>query len=250
MNGTRESITWKMALRPFRSVGFLLLTGVVVANACASFWNISTLATTHRLTVHTHEVLTQIEETLSLLKDAETGQRGYLITGESRYLRPYEDAAAGIQQRSKRLGELTADNANQQLRTAKLERLIAERFDELNLTIALRKDQGFDAARSVVLADRGKTGMDTIRRLMAEMETEERRLRQARTMEADTRVYLTLTMLVLATCLVLVFSFVRRILAERTFAAVPAPPLAAKPREETPECTCREIANIGDGQSA
>jgi CHASE3 domain sensor protein len=136
MNRIIESITRALALRPFRSLGFLLLTGVVVANACASFWNISTLATTNRLTVHTHEVLTQIEETLSLLKDAETGQRGYLITGEPRYLRPYEDAAAGIHQRFTRLRELTADNASQQARTERLERLIAERFEELNLTIA------------------------------------------------------------------------------------------------------------------
>src|SRR3984957_18429906 len=109
MNDTCEPVTRTRALRPFRSVGFLLLTGMVVANACASFWNISTLASTNRLTVHTHEVLTQIEETLSLLKDAETGQRGYLITGEPRYLLPYENAAAGIHQRFKRLRELTAD---------------------------------------------------------------------------------------------------------------------------------------------
>jgi CHASE3 domain sensor protein len=247
MNGIRDSITWKMALRPFRSVGFLLLTGVVVANACASFWNIRTLAITNRLTVHTHEVLTQIEETLSLLKDAETGQRGYLITGEPRYLRPYEDAAAGIHQRFKRLRELTADNTSQQARTETLERLIAERFEELNLTIALRKDQGFDAVRSVVLADRGKTGMDEIRRLMTAMEAEERGLLQVRTMEADTRVFLTLAMLVLATCLVLVFSFVRRMVAERECAAVRTPPFAANPREETPVGTCREVAKIGNG---
>ena len=250
MNGTHEPITWKMVVRPFRSVGFLLLTGVVVANACASFWNIRTLATTNRLTVHTHEVLTQIEETLSLLKDAETGQRGYLITGEPRYLRPYENAAAGIHQRFKRLRELTADNASQQTRTDRLERLIAERFDELNLTIALREKEGFETVRSVVLQDRGKNGMDEIRRLMADMESEEQGLLQVRTIEADTRVRLTLTMLVLVTCVLLGLSFVRRIIAERECTGTNTTSVAPHYEEQTPECTCRDGAEIRHVQRA
>jgi CHASE3 domain sensor protein len=251
MNGVIEPITWTVALRPFRSLGFLLLTGVVVANAGASFWNISTLATTNRLTVHTHEVLTQIEETLSLLKDAETGQRGYLITGEPRYLQPFEDAAAGIHQRFKRLRELTADNASQQARTERLESLIAERFEELDLTIALRKEKGFDAARSVVLEDHGKTGMDDLRRLMAEMEAEEQGLLQIRTIEAERRVCWTLTMLVLVTCLVLGFSLVRRLVAERQRAEIMTSPLvAAHQREQTPPCTCRASEKTGNEQHA
>jgi CHASE3 domain sensor protein len=228
MNATRETITWNLALRPFCSVSFLLLTSLVVVNASASFWNIRTLAATNRLTIHTHEVLKRIEETLSLLKDAETGQRGFLITGEPRYLRPYEDAAAGIRQRFDVLRELTADNASQQARTDRLERLIVERFDELTLTIALRKEKGFEAVRGVVLEDRGKTGMDDIRRLMAEMEAEEQRLLRSRTDEAEARVRLTLTMLVLATCVVLIVTYVRRFIAERKGAASQAAPVAPK----------------------
>jgi CHASE3 domain sensor protein len=226
LNGTSKPSAWKLALRPFRSVGFLLLMAVAVANACASFWNIRILAATNRMTVHTHEVLTQIEQTLSLLKDAETGQRGYLITGEMRYLQPYEDAVAGIHRRFKRLKELTADNASQEARTDRLERLIVERFDELNLTVALRKEKGFETARGVVLEDRGKAGMDAIRHLMTDMEAEEQGLLRARTLQAETRVRLTLTKLVLATCLALVFSYVRRLVLERNRAAIKTPPLA------------------------
>ena len=212
---SQEPITCNLVLRPFRSVSFLLLTSLVVVNASASFWNIRTLAATNRLTIHTHEVLNRIEETLSLLKDAETGQRGYLITGEPRYLRPYEEATAGIRQRFDLLRQLTVDNASQQARTDRLERLIVERFDELAQTIALRKEKGFEAARGVVLEDRGKTGMDDIRRLMAEMEAEELRLLRTRTDAAEARVLFTLTMLVLATCVVLMASYVRRFVAER-----------------------------------
>ena len=174
-------------------------------------------------------MLKRIEETLSLLKDAETGQRGFLITGEPRYLRPYEDAAAGIRQRFDLLRKLTADNANQQARTDRLERLIVERFEELTLTVALRKEKGFEAVRSVVLEDRGNTGMDDIRRLMAEMESEEQRLLRTRTDAAEARVRFTLTMLVLATCVVLIVSYVRRFVAVRKEATSQAPPGAPRP---------------------
>jgi CHASE3 domain sensor protein len=193
----------------------LLLIGIVLANASASFWNIRTLAASHRLTVHTHEVLTQIQVTLSLLKDAETGQRGYLISGETRYLKPFDDAVGGINERVRRLRALTADNAGQQVRIEALTRLIADRFDELNTTLAARTEHGFEAARAIVLADRGKKNMDEIRDLMAAMEAEERQLTKSRTAEAERRVHFTLTMLVFATVVVVISAYLRRLASER-----------------------------------
>ncbi|HEV8060018.1 MAG TPA: CHASE3 domain-containing protein [Gemmataceae bacterium] len=225
-----------------------MLIGVVATNACVSFWNISTLAATNRLTVHTHEVLTQIGETLSLLKDAETGQRGYLITGEATYLQPYENAAGGIHERSNRLRELTADNANQQTRVDRLERLIVERFDELNLTVALRKEKGFETARKVVLEDTGKSGMDEIRQLMAEMGAEEQQLLQVRTVAADWRVRLTLMMLVLVTCSALVVAYVQRFVAEREHNPPKTPLSTNRQQGPPPACSWREAAKTMNGQ--
>src|SRR5207244_7771294 len=108
---------WRSVLTP----GFALVAAVVTANAGLSYWNVRTLAATDRWVIHTFEVLTELEDTLSLLKDAETGQRGYLLTGRDRYLEPYRDAVDRIPAKLDRLKELTADNPRQQARFPELE---------------------------------------------------------------------------------------------------------------------------------
>ena len=149
----------------------------MVAAACGSYYGVRGLADTHRQVVHTHEVLTAVRQTLSLLKDAETGQRGYLLTGDPRYLEPYRAADGQVRGEVERLRRLTADNPAQQGRLA-----------EPDETIALRRDAGFEAARRVVVEDRGKKLMDEVRRLTGEMEAEEQGLLERRAAVADGRV--------------------------------------------------------------
>jgi hypothetical protein len=71
---------------------------------------------------------------------------------------------------------MTDDNPIQKARTDKLKGMIDDRLAELDETIRLRRDKGFDAAKEVVLADRGKRRMDEVRRLMGEMEAAEQTL--------------------------------------------------------------------------
>ncbi|HEX4607858.1 MAG TPA: CHASE3 domain-containing protein [Urbifossiella sp.] len=125
---------------------------------------------------------------MSLLKDAETGQRGYLITGDAAYLQPYEATVENARGGGRRLRELTADNPAQQARAGALDRLVETRLAELDETIALRRDRGFDAAKRVVTEDRGKRLMDELRRLTGAMEAEERGLLERRVEAADGRV--------------------------------------------------------------
>ena len=211
--GAESRLSWRLALRPILSFGFLLVAGVVVANSSAAYWNLRTGAATQRGVAHTLEVLTEIKETLSLLTDAETGQRGYLITGDHRYLEPYASAVRQVNGRFGRLREMTADNPDQKARTDELKGMIDDRLAELEETIRLRREKGFEAAKEVVLADRGKRQMDQIRRLMGEMEGEEQGLLERRTAEFDARVGRSLGMVVVVTCIVLVSFFVRRLIA-------------------------------------
>lgn len=67
---------------------------------------------------HTHQVLTDLDELMSEMKDAETGQRGYVITGESRYLEPYNTARDTVDQKLKHVRDLTSDNPIQQLHSS------------------------------------------------------------------------------------------------------------------------------------
>ena len=134
-----------------------------------AYRNTGTLEETNGFVAHTYEVLAALDEISSTLKDAETGQRGYLITGEDRYLEPYTAAEAAIEGRIQALAELTADNPAQQERISRLRPLITAKLTELKQTIDLRRAQGFQAALAVVLTDQGKAVMDEIRAVMGEL---------------------------------------------------------------------------------
>jgi CHASE3 domain sensor protein len=162
-------------VRSVLTPGFVLVAAAVLANAGLSAWNVRTLAATGRWVAHTLEVLAELEDTLSLLKDAETGQRGYLLTGRDHYLDPYCAAADRLPGKLDRLRGLTADNPRQQGRFPALEGLVGDKLAELDLAIRLRRQNRAEDALDVVRADDGKRQMDAIRGLMTGMEAEERR---------------------------------------------------------------------------
>lgn len=153
------------------------------ANGIVSYRNIQTIYSDAALVTHTHEVLIALGDVLSLAKDAETGQRGYLITGDENYLAPKVIAETRIEERINDIQRLTIDNPRQQARIPILRSRIKTKLDELDETISNRRTNGFDAAREIVSSDRGKVAMDEIRGLISEMENEERRLRQSRLTE-------------------------------------------------------------------
>src|SRR5439155_1434528 len=93
------------------------------------------LAQTEGLVAHTHEVVAQLEAVLSTLKDAETGQRGYLLTGDERYLDPYEKGVANVRDRLMKVKALTADNLVQSRHVEALEKLTDDKFEELRRTV-------------------------------------------------------------------------------------------------------------------
>jgi len=156
---------------------FFIVSGVV------SYSNIRTIYSDAQLVTHTHEVLISLSDVLSLVKDAETGQRGFIITGDDNYLALQTIAAGRITERINDIQQLTADNPRQQARIPILRSRIKSKLDELEETISVRRTNGFDAAREIVLTDRGKIAMDEIRGLVSEMENEEKRLRQSRLAE-------------------------------------------------------------------
>ncbi|MGH7648307.1 MAG: CHASE3 domain-containing protein, partial [Gemmatimonadaceae bacterium] len=135
---------------------------------------------------HTHRVIENVERVLSRLTDAETGQRGYLLTGRGDYLEPYlageRDATAALDT----LGGLVAGRANQLVRLDSLKSFSTRKFAELDTTIALARTGHRDTALAIVNDNRGKTFMDGARRVAAAMEQSETRLLDART-AAETR---------------------------------------------------------------
>lgn len=176
-------IRWTIGAR--LTAGFAAAIAIMIAIGTVSFINTQALLDNSRMVDHTHEVLDQTEALTSALKDAETGQRGYVITGVDSYLEPYTASKDASQSAWEKARELTSDNAAQQERLAKLEPLIAEKYAEMQETIDVRDSDGFEAAQKVVLSDKGKAVMDQIRALIDEVSSAEEVLLVERAASAD-----------------------------------------------------------------
>jgi methyl-accepting chemotaxis protein len=173
---------WTVGKKLAASFGLAALTLVVIA--VVSYRNASRLIENDAWVAHTHQVRTELADLLSELKDAETGQRGYLITGDESYLAPYQSALAAIKGTLDDVRRLTADNPDQQRRLAAISPLVDAKLAELKQTIDLRRTNGFDAALKVVVSNTGKIYMDQIRAIAAEADQEERDLLKRRSEEA------------------------------------------------------------------
>ena len=157
------------------------LLGLFTILACLSTYQ---LLDDGRRVAHTLEVLEALEGTMSRIFDAETDQHGYLLTGDSSYLRPFEGAISEAGQRLERLEQLTADNLAQHQRLGSLRPLVEERFTLLHSAIQARRNQGTNAARDLIATDIGRSRMDTIRALVSRMMTVERQLLEDRVQQS------------------------------------------------------------------
>jgi methyl-accepting chemotaxis protein len=195
-------MTWSIGKKIGSGFGLALVMLTVVG--AVSYDSTTKLIASAGWVQHTHEVLNGLDDVLSAFKDAETGQRGYVITGEARYLEPYQGARDVVDQKLKRLRELTSDNPIQQKRLTAIEPPASSKFAELQETIDLRRTKGFAAAEQVVVTDRGKNAMDSIRKLVGEMREEETGLLAKRSAEEKDRAHRTEITIVVGS----LFSFV------------------------------------------
>ena len=147
------------------------------------------LKTSIDLDTHTYEVMENQEQVFSLLKDAETGERGYVITGEEKYLEPLKLAEKSIMQKIDAGIELTKSNPPQQQRIANLKLLIVEKLTTVYQIVDLRKKKGFNVALEAITTDNGKKAMDDIRIAIQEIQQVENDLLKTRgaTMNGDIR---------------------------------------------------------------
>ena len=199
------------------AVGFILAGALVffLISGTLAYFNLQTLRDDNARIVHSHRVIVALNALLSDAQDAETGQRGYLLTGNERYLDPYNAALTSIPERLGEIADLTNDNPLQQRRIAPLRQHVEAKLAELRDTIELRKTQGLDPALAVVNSDRGKVEMDAIRKQLGEMGQEEDRLRALRLAEMDTAYNTALVTSVLAGVLGIVLTLVVGALVRR-----------------------------------
>ena len=154
MNWLRNSITAKAIL------AIILLGLVTVAVAAVALYQAREVTNTAERVSHTQEVFESLESVLSELKDAETGQRGFLLTSDETYLEPYNSGLAKIFDELKQFKTLTSDNPNQQRRIESLRPLIDEKLAELKETIDLHRSGQTEQALDVIKTDQTELRRD------------------------------------------------------------------------------------------
>ncbi|WP_257453898.1 CHASE3 domain-containing protein [Archangium lipolyticum] len=126
----------------------------------------------------THQVITGLERVLSSVKDAETGHRGYVLTGDEAFLAPYNEAQASIDKELSLLRELVSGNPEQVRRLEVLRPAISRKLASLKASIELRRTKGFDAVQTSTGMSEGREMMEAIRGTVAEMRLSEEKLLQ------------------------------------------------------------------------
>src|SRR3984885_10257340 len=132
---------------------------------------------------HTHEVVAELEATLSAAAEAQAATDVYIITGQEVFLKPYQVAGPALLAHLDQLKSLTSDNPYQKRRLAMLEVAVAERLDSLQQKIDLREQKGFEAAQQRVATGIGSKQMNRVRAIISEMKQEEDDLLKRRTLD-------------------------------------------------------------------
>ncbi len=152
---------------------------VLITGAVLSIRSGRKLITNERRVAHSLEILDHVTAVLGAMTEAETGQRGYVITGEDVYLEPYETAKRRIGVLVSEVDSMTRGDSIQSGRASVLRNRVALKLTELEMVVQARQGAGFGPARALVLTNIGRTEMDDIRRVAALMAaTENRRLRE------------------------------------------------------------------------
>lgn len=146
-------------------LSFLILALFITAmtSAVFIFWLESIGEKKLKWVNHTHEVLYTTEKLLSAMKDAETGQRGYLLTEDTSYLEPYHNGLVVAKEEFSKLKNLTLDNPDQQNLLLRIGEEMQYKFEELAETVALVQADKKSEAFEIVSLNKGKQYMDIIR---------------------------------------------------------------------------------------
>ena len=176
--------------------GFVFLLVILCGIGVFSWYSTAQLNVYAVSVKHAHEILTRLVSLLSIMTDAETSQRGYVITGDERFLEPYRGAVTKSDAEVRKLRELIIDPA-QQRRLDALELLLAERLESVRQIIELRRTQDFEAARAQIATGAGKVIHDHIRHIVVEMDGVENEILSQREQQTRNIAQITLTVIVL-----------------------------------------------------
>jgi len=165
--------------------GFALGLAILTVLGALAYRATTNLIRNSQQEKNSYQVLGFLSELEAELANAETGQRGYLITGQDRYLEPYNDALSQISRKYEALNQLAVENSNLQTRLSTLRPVIDSRLSRLQEGIRLRESGGFTAAQNFILTDNGRQLMQQIRNLISEMRLQEQNMLETRSAQVQ-----------------------------------------------------------------
>ncbi|MCL4551506.1 MAG: CHASE3 domain-containing protein [Bacteroidetes bacterium] len=163
----------KLPIERIVKLGFLLTIAIFILAGTITYRSFNRLIDSAHDVDETIHKLHNLDYLHSLLSDAETGQRGYLLTGKSPYLQPYQEAIDSINFVIVQLNKMIL-NPEQQLELDTLSLLVNAKLSELKETLDVNKSRGFNAAKQLVVSNRGKVIMDKIRLVLNQIRYYER----------------------------------------------------------------------------
>ena len=156
-------------------IGFIACAVVLSGVAVFSFKNSEKFVASNTLVNHSNQVLYEFEQILMSSVDAETGVRGYVITGDDDFLKHFTTANSKAIEKLEKVKQLTKDDPNQQINIEELAKQLKMRFENLNTCITLRKDD-YEKARALIASGEGKQIQEEIRKIIDESQELERTL--------------------------------------------------------------------------
>lgn len=180
--------------------GFSAVILVLVILSTVVFINLDNYIDANELNVHTYKVLADIDGIVASMVDMETGQRGYSITGDEKFLEPYNTGKSDFDKYLSSVKELTIDNPKQQANLERIKQLKEEWQQVAENSINLRRDvvnknKVMDDVIREEAAAKGKKYMDDLRKVALESEDientllKERQDRQA-SLESITKLFI------------------------------------------------------------
>ncbi|WP_020466576.1 CHASE3 domain-containing protein [Singulisphaera acidiphila] len=164
----------RLSRRTILVVAFPLALALLSLNIIVAFASIRTITSRVRQSIRSRAILSEVEGIISALSEAESGQRGFLLTGSDTYLEPYDRAVGILQGRLDRLESLAANDPDQRRRVNDLSRLIELKREELAQTVALFRAGNENAAIMTVKSGRGNRLMDQARQVASVVQEQER----------------------------------------------------------------------------
>ena len=170
---------------------FIILLVVLTSISFISYIRIKELNTASDLVYHTNQVNLKLNEVLVNLTNAETGQRGYLLTMDSSFLIPYQGSNEKVKRNISEIDSLVSDNLEQKKNLKTLSFLIDERFRLLDKNLQLNYKQANPATELMPILEKGKAVMDQLRKEIASMMSHEKMLLQIRIKDKNHTAFIT-----------------------------------------------------------